>query len=69
MKFGFFYNEFTNEAYLWEFVKMFEKLSVAIIMVYFTEHVVTKGLLAFIVIFIYLGLLYKNDPYRITYYK
>lgn len=69
MKYGFFYNEFTHDCYYWEFVKMIEKLAIACIMVYFTENVVTKGLLAFLVIFIYMAILYVNEPYTIGYYR
>lgn len=62
-KLGFFYNEYTKEGYLWEFVKIFEKELIIIFLTYYEEKVVVKGLVIFLIVFFYGGFTIIFKPY------
>ncbi|CAD8067727.1 unnamed protein product [Paramecium sonneborni] len=63
-KYGYFYNEYTQHAYLWEFVKIFEKQFVLMALTYYEDTVIIKGLMVFIIVFIYGILSYEFQPYQ-----
>ncbi len=55
--------EYSENAYFWEFVKMFEKITIIIIINIYGSDVKVKGVLSFLVIMIYLILSYSFKPY------
>ncbi|CAK65900.1 unnamed protein product (macronuclear) [Paramecium tetraurelia] len=63
-KYGYFYNEYTQHAYLWEFVKIFEKQFVLMALTYYEDTVIIKGLMVFLIVFIYGILSFEFQPYQ-----
>ncbi|CAD8060588.1 unnamed protein product [Paramecium sonneborni] len=63
-RWGFFYHEYTNQAYLWEFVKIFEKELVIISLTYYENKIVIKGLIIFLLVFIYGAFSFAFIPYK-----
>lgn len=63
-KWGYFYNEYTKGAYLWEFVKIFEKELVIIGLTYYEDKIVIKGLIVFLIVFFYGAFSYEFTPYK-----
>lgn len=53
MTLGYFYKEYSLNSYLWEFVKIFEKEFMVIVLVYYEEVVPVKGLLIVLILFLY----------------
>lgn len=51
--YGFFYSEYETNSYLWEFIKIFQKEFMVIILAYYDEKVLVKGLLLVLVMFLY----------------
>lgn len=62
-KLGYFYNEYTKEGYLWEFVKIFQKELIIIFLIFYEDRIVVKGLVVFLIVFIYGGFTVKYHPY------
>lgn len=62
-KLGYFYNEYTKEGYLWEFVKIFEKELIIIFLTFYEDRVVVKGLIIFLIVFFYGGFTIRFQPY------
>ncbi|CAD8063527.1 unnamed protein product [Paramecium sonneborni] len=62
-KLGYFYNEYTSEGYLWEFVKIFEKELIIIFLTFYEDRVVVKGLIIFLIVFFYGGFTVRFHPY------
>ncbi|KAL4464514.1 hypothetical protein ABPG73_018414 [Tetrahymena malaccensis] len=62
--FGYLYQEYNPRAYLWEFVKMFEKVMIIIFINVYDSDVKVKGVLSFMCIIIYLILSYTFKPYH-----
>ncbi|KAL4492983.1 hypothetical protein ABPG72_020762 [Tetrahymena utriculariae] len=62
--FGYLYQEYQPNAYLWEFVKMFEKVMIIIFVNIYESDVKVKGVLSFMCIVIYLILSYTFKPYH-----
>ncbi|KAL4492984.1 hypothetical protein ABPG72_020763 [Tetrahymena utriculariae] len=62
--FGYLYQEYNPRAYLWEFVKMFEKIMIIIFINIYDSDVKVKGVLSFMCIIIYLILSYMFKPYH-----
>ncbi|EAS04487.2 transmembrane protein, putative (macronuclear) [Tetrahymena thermophila SB210] len=62
--FGYLYQEYQPKAYLWEFVKMFEKVMIIIFVNIYESDVKVKGVLSFMCIIIYLILSYTFKPYH-----
>ncbi|EAS04488.2 transmembrane protein, putative (macronuclear) [Tetrahymena thermophila SB210] len=62
--FGYLYQEYNPRAYLWEFVKMFEKIMIIIFINIYDSDVKVKGVLSFMCIIIYLILSYTFKPYH-----
>ncbi|EAR96745.3 transmembrane protein, putative (macronuclear) [Tetrahymena thermophila SB210] len=50
---GFLYKEYKNSAYFWEFIKMTEKLSIILVLNFFSQTITVKGILIFIIISLY----------------
>ena len=63
MKLGYFYNEYNEEGYLWEFVKIFSKEMIIIFLTFYEDQVVIKGLVVFLIIFFYGGFTIIFTPY------
>lgn len=63
MKLGYFYNEYNQEGYLWEFVKIFSKELIIIALTFYEDAVVIKGLIVFLIIFFYGGFTIIFTPY------
>ncbi|CAD8069965.1 unnamed protein product [Paramecium sonneborni] len=63
MTLGYFYREYSKDSYLWEFVKIFQKEFFVIILVYYEEYVIIKGLLIVLVLFIYGWYQVSVNPY------
>lgn len=51
--YGFFYSEYELNSYLWEFIKIFQKELMVIILAYYDEKVTVKGMLLVLVMFLY----------------
>ncbi|CAD8143908.1 unnamed protein product [Paramecium octaurelia] len=63
-RWGFFYHEYTNQAYLWEFVKIFEKELVIISLTFYENKIVIKGLMIFLIVFLYGAFSFTFIPYK-----
>ena len=63
MKLGYFYNEYNEDGYLWEFVKIFSKEMIIIFLTFYEDQVVIKGLIVFLIIFFYGGFTVLFTPY------
>ncbi|CAK68973.1 unnamed protein product (macronuclear) [Paramecium tetraurelia] len=61
--YGFFYLEYQLNSYLWEFVKLFQKEFMVIILAYFEDQVTVKGLLLVVVMFLYGFYQIQVSPY------
>lgn len=55
--------EYHKRAYFWEFVKMFEKITLTIIVNVYDNDTKVKGVLCFLTVVIYLILSYIFNPY------
>ncbi|EAR87182.2 transmembrane protein, putative (macronuclear) [Tetrahymena thermophila SB210] len=64
LKYGFLYKEYQNYAFYWEFVKMAEKLAIILALNFYSQSIVTKGILVFIVITAYGILSMMIHPYQ-----
>ena len=62
LRYGFFYEDYN--IYFWEFVRMYEKIFLTIIVSFFETRIVVKGVLVIILIYIYKYLLEKHNPYK-----
>ncbi|EAR87181.3 transmembrane protein, putative (macronuclear) [Tetrahymena thermophila SB210] len=64
LKYGFLYKEYQNYAFYWEFVKMAEKLAIILVLNFYSQSIVTKGILVFIIIAAYGILTLIIHPYQ-----
>ncbi|EWS71413.1 transmembrane protein, putative (macronuclear) [Tetrahymena thermophila SB210] len=64
LKYGFLYKEYQESAFYWEFVKMVEKLAIILSLNFYSQSVVTKAVLVFIVISAYGILSLIIHPYQ-----
>ncbi|CAD8044006.1 unnamed protein product [Paramecium primaurelia] len=64
-KFSFLYNEYTNESYYWEIIKMLQKISIILIVNYFEQSILIKGILMFLIVLIYYKLCLEIQPYKL----
>lgn len=62
-KWGYFYNEYKIKVYFWEFVKIFQKELMIIILSVYDQTVIIKGLLIFLTVFFYGVLNLRYRPY------
>ncbi|CAD8198753.1 unnamed protein product [Paramecium octaurelia] len=60
---GFFYYEYSRKRYYWEFLKIFYRSLISVLICYFQEEIIVKGILSFIVIYGYYGLTIHFNPY------
>ncbi|CAD8089599.1 unnamed protein product [Paramecium primaurelia] len=60
---GFFYYEYSRNRYYWEFLKIFYRSLISVLICYFQEEIIVKGILSFIVIYAYYGLSIHFNPY------
>ncbi|KAM3138145.1 hypothetical protein pb186bvf_009818 [Paramecium bursaria] len=61
---GFLYDEYRRSRYYWEFVKIFQRTLLVILMVYFQEDIIIKGIFGFLVVYLYYGLANHFNPYN-----
>ncbi|CAD8075924.1 unnamed protein product [Paramecium sonneborni] len=61
--YGFFYLEYQLNSYLWEFVKLFQKEFMVIILAFYEDQVTVKGLLLVVVMFLYGFYQIQVSPY------
>ncbi|EAR87180.2 transmembrane protein, putative (macronuclear) [Tetrahymena thermophila SB210] len=66
LKYGFLYKEYQNYAFYWEFIKMAEKLAIILVLNFYSQSIVTKGILVFIIIAAYGILTLIIHPYQET---
>ncbi|CAD8202516.1 unnamed protein product [Paramecium octaurelia] len=62
---GFFYHEYRRERYYWEFIKIFYRSLISILICYFQEEIIVKGILSFLVVYAYYGLSTHFNPYNL----
>ncbi len=61
---GFFYNEYEMHAFYWEFVKIFEKGIIIIVLTYYEDSVIIKGSIIFFIIFGYSWAILIVNPFK-----
>ncbi|EAR87179.2 transmembrane protein, putative (macronuclear) [Tetrahymena thermophila SB210] len=64
LKYGFLYKEYQNYSFYWEFVKMAEKLAIILVLNFYSQSIITKGILVFIIIAAYGILSLIIHPYK-----
>lgn len=52
-KYGILYNEYDDSEWFWEFIKMYLKILLAIFIILWDKDVKVKGLICFVLIFLY----------------
>lgn len=65
IRFGYIYQEYN--IYFWEFVKMYQKISIMFFLEFYDADVLIKGLFILIVLTLYYALLAKFNPYSSIY--
>ncbi|EAS07146.2 transmembrane protein, putative (macronuclear) [Tetrahymena thermophila SB210] len=65
LKYGFLYQEYKESAYYWEFVKIIQKTVIIIVLNFYSQALIVKGSLVYIVILFYQLLATKVKPYQI----
>jgi hypothetical protein len=60
---GYLYNEYKQEAYFWEIIKIAEKELIIIFLSIYEEKIIVKASLTFIVIFTYFYLAVSCKPF------
>ncbi len=63
--FNFFFlsKEYKPKAFMWELVKMWERIGLIIVLNIYSDDVKVKGILCVIIVFIYGLMTYKVNPY------
>ncbi|CAK78654.1 unnamed protein product (macronuclear) [Paramecium tetraurelia] len=64
-KFSFLYNEYTDKSYYWEIIKMLQKISIILIVNYFEQSILIKGIFMFLIVLIYYKLCLEIQPYKL----
>lgn len=67
LTYGFLYEEYHTRAYYWEFVKIFEKISIVFFINIFTEDIYIKGFFILQLILIYGVVSRMVKPYKDKY--
>ncbi|KAL4503050.1 hypothetical protein ABPG72_014279 [Tetrahymena utriculariae] len=62
-KFGFLYTEYKKNSYFWELVKVYQKTFITFFINIYDSYNIIKGLFVVLVLFIYLKLQIKYQPY------
>ncbi|CAD8109520.1 unnamed protein product [Paramecium sonneborni] len=63
-KWGYLYNEYNLDAYYWELIKITVKQLLIIILSFYDDNVVKKGILLLSVVYIYYEISQKYKPFR-----
>ena len=50
MKFGYFYREYKNEIFYWEFIKMYKKILIILILAFYSEDILIKANLTILIL-------------------
>ncbi len=53
LKYGFMYKEYHHRAYFWEFINMYKKIFIMIILNIYSQQIAMKGLLIYFTLTIY----------------
>ncbi|CAD8126996.1 unnamed protein product [Paramecium sonneborni] len=64
-KFSFLYNEYTPKSYYWEIIKMLQKISIILIVNYFEQQILIKGIFMFLIVLAYYKLCLEIQPYKL----
>lgn len=56
--------QYKNDKYYWEFVKIYYRMLVGVIITFYSQEIKLKALLVFIVIFFYAVLVNIVKPYK-----
>ncbi|CAD8104832.1 unnamed protein product [Paramecium sonneborni] len=62
---SFFYQEYRRDRYYWEFIKIFYRSLISVLICYFQEEIIVKGILSFFVVYAYYGLSIHFNPYNL----
>ena len=62
VRYGYLYDEY--DIFYWEFIRMYEKILITVILSFYETQISMKGLLVILIIAIYQLLLYKKNPYK-----
>ncbi|CAD8108038.1 unnamed protein product [Paramecium primaurelia] len=60
---GYLYNEYKNNAYYWETLKIIEKEAIIIVLIYYNDHIQIKASIVFLILFYYSFLTNSSKPY------
>lgn len=61
---GYLYIEYTEEAYMWEIVKIVQKGLIIIFLTFYEDLIIIKASLIFLIVFVYSLLSRKYNPYE-----
>ncbi|EAR84932.3 transmembrane protein, putative (macronuclear) [Tetrahymena thermophila SB210] len=64
LKYGFLYHEYKQKAYYWELLKMAQKIIIILLLNFYSQLIIVKGLLVFIVIAIQGIISQKIKPFQ-----
>lgn len=64
MNWGYLYNEFKITAYFWEFIKMSIRVLIIVILTFYEDYYVIKGILIYFVLLIFGALSERYMPYH-----
>ncbi len=61
---GLFFNEYRNETFYWEFIKIFERTLISFVLIFFGQDVIIKGLLCAFITLLYSNMARSLKPYK-----
>lgn len=62
IKYGYIYEEYN--IFYWEFIRIYEKILITVIVSFYDSNILIKGILVLIILFLYRILLEKKNPYK-----
>ena len=62
IKYGYIYEEYN--IFYWEFIRMYEKILITIVISFYDSDILLKGILVLIILILYRILLDKKNPYK-----
>ncbi|CAD8046891.1 unnamed protein product [Paramecium sonneborni] len=65
LKYSYLYNEYNQESYYWEIIKMLQKLSIILIVNYYEQFILVKGIIIILIILTYYKLCQQFQPYKL----
>ncbi|KAL4474430.1 hypothetical protein ABPG72_007829 [Tetrahymena utriculariae] len=65
LKYGFLYQEYQEQAYYREFIKIIQKMAIVLILNFYSQYIIIKGILVYIVILFYEVFATKMKTYKI----